>query len=694
MISLSNLDIKFDANIIIQDGAMIVPDGRIVALIGESGSGKTTLLYVLGLISSQHGYSYSFDGCEIAAASDSVKSAYRKRRIGYVFQDNNLIDGLTIFENILLSANLAHINLTKSEVKELLDYVGINANLDSYPMQLSGGERQRVAIACALAKKPDLIIADEPTSALDSKNAQMIMAIFQKIAHSENKKIVIATHDSFVSSQVDIIYKIESKHIVPSKGISEQYCQAGTEDDFSKENILPQNKKLGLNFYLKYAKSTKRKSKIRKRIMMWFCSIAIAFAVLSTGFGEHFIQTQKSYMDDISNREIFLVNQTAPVSRVSDCDENISISNDKAEKLSIISEIDKIFPYYEFKSSGYVTDFSTKGIIYNGEEEFVFDTSGSNSNYLSYSVVPYVPEQSINNKAEKLDDSIDDGVYLSAALAEALGIDTLNNTTLTIDVHIPIKQFSSEMNMNDISYSVDLDMHKKDRITVKVDGILSSNIYNTKSTSGDNIIYMPFSQMDEIRKANESINISLENPNFPEKKWGASAYIIIAKNYDVVNIVIEKVENIDPNFKIDSPYQNFEAMQDSVSSIQNAAKFISIVVLLILFVLMAIIYMNLTENRKFEICILKANGLKKTEINNLIYIDALIQVIKTFLISSAFSIAIGFVTNKFLFGTDVITFSPTVFGLLLLVSFLSILPPTIIELLIINKFNPDRIMRN
>ena len=176
MIRLKNIDISFGNKVVIQDGELTVRRGWVTAITGPSGSGKTTLLYCLGLISSQSGHRYEFDGAEIDLGNDRQKAAYRKRKIGYVFQNNNLIETMNVRDNLLTSLSMAG-GAPKTEVEkteELLELISLSDKSELYPRQLSGGEKQRIAIACALIKNPDLIIADEPTSALDGGNADAV----------------------------------------------------------------------------------------------------------------------------------------------------------------------------------------------------------------------------------------------------------------------------------------------------------------------------------------------------------------------------------------------------------------------------------------------------------------------------------------------------------------------------------------
>ena len=189
MITIKNINIEFD-RMIISNAEVTIADSSITAITGKSGSGKTSLLYLLGLISSNSSYEYTFDGNVIDLNSDSQISQFRKSKISYIFQDNTLIDSLSVKENIDLVSRIAGRPATDAEIEAYLRFVELDIDSSIYPKKLSGGEQQRVAVACAIAKNPDLIIADEPTSALDRHNADIIIRILQKYAHGCGKKVV------------------------------------------------------------------------------------------------------------------------------------------------------------------------------------------------------------------------------------------------------------------------------------------------------------------------------------------------------------------------------------------------------------------------------------------------------------------------------------------------------------------------
>ena len=174
---------------------MEVKEGEFVAIMGPSGCGKSTLLNILGLLDNPDSGTYTLDGEEVANMKERERTRLRKGRIGFVFQSFNLIDELTVEENVELQ--LKYLDVPKSERKQrvldILRRVNMSHRAKHYPQQLSGGQQQRVAIARAVVGKPRLILADEPTGNLDSKHGQEIMLLLSQL-NNEGTTIVMVTH--------------------------------------------------------------------------------------------------------------------------------------------------------------------------------------------------------------------------------------------------------------------------------------------------------------------------------------------------------------------------------------------------------------------------------------------------------------------------------------------------------------------
>lgn len=174
-----------------------------LSIMGPSGSGKSTLLHLLSGLDKPTSGSLAFDGKDIYTHSDKELSAFRRKRIGFIFQQFNLLPVLTAKENIIMPLLLDKKQPDETYLKELAHLLGLEGRLTHLPHELSGGQQQRVAIARALIAKPDIIFADEPTGNLDSKSGGKVMEILQNIWRKMGKTLVIITHDNRIARMAD-----------------------------------------------------------------------------------------------------------------------------------------------------------------------------------------------------------------------------------------------------------------------------------------------------------------------------------------------------------------------------------------------------------------------------------------------------------------------------------------------------------
>jgi putative ABC transport system ATP-binding protein len=197
-----------------------IEKGEMVAIMGPSGSGKSTLMHILGLLHTpepNHGPAPELylGGENVAATSDNARTKIRARRMGFVFQDFNLVPTLTAVENVMLACDYAGIKgkAAKAAAIEALSLVGLADRAGHKPMELSGGEQQRVAIARALVNKPEIILADEPTGNLDSDRSAEVLALFRQFNREQGQTIVLVTHDSEVGEACDRVVRMRDGRI-------------------------------------------------------------------------------------------------------------------------------------------------------------------------------------------------------------------------------------------------------------------------------------------------------------------------------------------------------------------------------------------------------------------------------------------------------------------------------------------------
>lgn len=230
IIEASNLDKRFgsgDSEVhAVENVSLEIKRGEMVLIMGPSGSGKTTLLSMLGALLSPTAGKIVIGGIDISSMNEAGLAELRAKKIGFVFQSFNLLEALSVEENIIFPAQLTESGIqgAKQRLNELLEKLGLASRRKALPNTLSGGEKQRVAIARALINKPKIILADEPTGNLDSHKGQEVMMILHDIARDEGCAVLMVTHDPRVEEIADRILWLEDGSLRDRK--SEQHSWA------------------------------------------------------------------------------------------------------------------------------------------------------------------------------------------------------------------------------------------------------------------------------------------------------------------------------------------------------------------------------------------------------------------------------------------------------------------------------------
>lgn len=188
--------------------SLSVENGEFVAVIGTSGSGKSTLLNLLGGLDTPTSGEVLVAGKDLFQMDDESRTIFRRRNIGFVFQNYNLVPVLNVYENVVLPIELDGTKIDTDYVQTILHTLGLEEKAQAMPNQLSGGQQQRVAIGRALIAKPKLILADEPTGNLDSKNSQDVMALLTQASRRYQQTILMITHNKNLTASVDRVFRV------------------------------------------------------------------------------------------------------------------------------------------------------------------------------------------------------------------------------------------------------------------------------------------------------------------------------------------------------------------------------------------------------------------------------------------------------------------------------------------------------
>ncbi|MCY6371108.1 ABC transporter ATP-binding protein [Clostridium ganghwense] len=217
-----------------------IKEGEFVGIMGPSGAGKTTLLNIISTIDKPTSGTITIDGDNIVKMNEDKLSSFRRNKLGFIFQAFNLLDTLTIKENIVLPLALSKVNHKEIEtrVSDIADTLGIKEILNKYPYEVSGGQKQRTAAARAIINKPTLILADEPTGALDSKSSQELLQCLSDLNENNKATIMMVTHDAFAASYCKRILFIKDGKLFT------ELVRGGSRKDFFQK-ILDILKALG-----------------------------------------------------------------------------------------------------------------------------------------------------------------------------------------------------------------------------------------------------------------------------------------------------------------------------------------------------------------------------------------------------------------------------------------------------------------
>ncbi len=728
MLQLSRIEITFE-KAVIQDGNLTIPSGKLTALTGPSGSGKTTLLYCVGLISSNKKYEFVFDGKQIDLSSEQEKGALRKAKIGYVFQENNLNPNLTVGENVRMSASLAGADTSFTEVTTLLARVGMKGRENDDPKSLSGGEQQRVAIACVLAKNPELIIADEPTSSLDTANTEQVLKLFGEIA-AQGKMVVIATHSPAVVERCDLVYEIQDKKLVLVKG--QKYIES--EPDKPKE--WEKQEKVKMPFFLRYQFKTGKKGQFLKNLTVAVCALSIAFTALSTGYIKDFAEHQQKTFKAISQRELVVSKRWDPhypmVSAFQE--ETLSLTEEQIEQLQQIDGVEKSGPVSMFKHRtelweeelnidyseplqegafntyiSYRNQFGKTGTVGFCSTDY-YNTETGESLYepsqdivpMGYTVASYFSYESMDLKSVWIDQSVppDQGIYVSSELFENMGLDKtdLGNLQFTIDVAIPVKRMiSTSMMTNDDGTSYQFDSAwnwcVKRQITLPVRGVIDPFVISAPiyAPSAIMVQYIEENRIDKIPDEYYEKNPEAKGWIKETYDWRPWAYYLMVDDVENIDAVKKAVAEIAPDLDVIHEYQDYEAIMESVDNSQKVVLYISLAILAVILCLSAIVYVNIIDKRKYEFAMLRANGLTKGEIRKLVMTEMGVQAVWTFAVSLLLAWVVFLILSNTIGGFQ---FDWMTVMWLAVISVVSVILPSVVALVLTNKYEPDAIMRN
>lgn len=642
MISVSKIRITINGSLIVT-GEISLHRGSVTAINGKSGSGKSSLLYLLSLFSSHGECEYLCDE-ETVNIQDEDECARMRRKYSFLFQDNSLLDNLTVEENLKQAGLVAGINSNSADILELLNRVDLTEEcLSKYPRQLSGGEQQRVALACSLVRKPEYLFVDEPTASLDDNSTQIVLRVLKEEAE-KGTGICIASHDSRVWGISDHRYEILDCKIIPKTGFDL------AEKPYEKEC---RNESLFSTF--KYACLQRKKEKSVRRLVTIICALAVVAFALVGGVLKYLEETHRTLINQVSDKEIFTVNLLGTREEIYDADGNPGITKDEFAIIKQITGVEKVYSYFEFDDS------SIDGMTYSPIQPIIVRMDGSEKEVIpfcsaidlpAYSVVPYYQEQQIESHVSKWLDSGTD-CYISAALARALGAEECKNElALVAHVWVPIRKELMNEYCEDVAAIGEYDICSEEVLEINVRGIIDTDFMNRYSMASDNLIYMPYETMNFILNNRQT---EVQDQSFQTsfaggetKEWNPSAAVVYVDSQRHLKFVSSKIENINGGFLTKCDYSNAEKLEKIISVTRSVSKWVTVIVVLILFFLMFALFMSYTLSRKREFALLKVYGIDRIRLIRVTIADGLLYAMSIVIMAIVLCAVVWLVGNLFL----------------------------------------------
>ncbi len=601
---------------VLKDLSVSFNSGEFVAIYGESGSGKSTLMNVLGGLDIFQSGDITIDEDSITEFTSKSMDYYRNRKIGFVFQEFNLLESLKVIDNVTIPMSIAGLNekQAKKRAKELLIRVGLKSQIKKKVNQLSGGQKQRVAIARALANDPEIILADEPTGALDSKTTVEILELLQSIS-KEGKLIVAITHSEKVSEYASRVVHLVNGKIENDNGIDSNFDKLNKEVEFKKDYS-----KLGLRKAFKIAKANLFSKKVRTFFVALGVSLGITGSIVITSISEDMInQVDKQISGFTSDPSI--VNGAV----YSEAEMGMSSTDDS---LLAIESLAKDFEGYVEANPerflGKFIEFQDKEVETQGFEEIISADYSKNAEYS----VSFGENVTGSNQAV-FTGSIDRVVSLAEenGATDLIGFDELiffqpdksNETYIKLKDLLEEYVIGSEVEVEGIDGSIE-------KFTIV--GSLDLTSFSLSATQ----LFAPYSLNKELFDYHESNGYK-------------SMYFVTFDSEKNATAFIEKTSSVQSLFDgVDTGYKDYKfinidnrALLSFITTIVNLIRNVFLVLIGVslvvsVFMVNVIVYISTIE-RKIEIGTLRAIGAKKKDIQSIFISEGIILGLISFVLA-------------------------------------------------------------
>ena len=604
MFEIRNLSLSFAGRRLLEPTDLIFERGKVYTIYGKSGVGKSSLLNKIGLISATDpSVSYFFDGKEIDTENKKSVSAFIAEEVAFVFQGQNLINDLTVFENLKLALNFYGLNTDEieSKIDTVLADLEISSLKHAYPEDLSGGEEQRVAIARALVTEKTLILADEPTSSLDKENREKVSSLLIDLAHKYHKIVLIVSHDEAMIARGDVQLHFKDHQLVGN-------CLILNSDEGIKDS-----KK-----WTSYLSSSHTKLSVLKhrrpflpRLLAFFIAFVVAIAVTSINFQSLFADKYHQLVNNSLENGFLVINDSLHLQTTKVLDDFLSFDKEEITSISTSQNIQTIKPYIEFLSLGMTFDNSKdySKLQKNFQPTLTIDGQ-TRSLTRNFSIQPLYQTNTTQRQIKYFDRSNEKGIYISEQFVSDQKLPNIvSGSTVTLTFYIPISLYESSIEKEGNVLKGDGDLFVKVDKTYPVLGIVKKS-YPFEYSPHGNTLFMNIAEMEELQ--NEAIQqhpmTKMALDGFPLKSWMPSAIHVLLKDSSAIPEELSRIRAISSQITILSSYKNYEEFNKGLTYIRQFLMLLSLVLLILVIAVLSFVFFLLNRPRRFEVGILKSLG--------------------------------------------------------------------------------------
>ncbi|HEU6133441.1 TPA: ATP-binding cassette domain-containing protein [Streptococcus pneumoniae] len=604
MFEIRNLSLSFAGRRLLEPTDLIFERGKVYTIYGKSGVGKSSLLNKIGLLSATYpSVSYFFDGKEIDIENKKSVSVFIAEEVAFVFQGRNLINDLTVFENLRLALNFY--DLSPDEIESKIDTVLADLQISSlkhaYPEDLSGGEEQRVAIARALVTGKTLILADEPTSSLDKENREKVSALLIDLAHKYHKIVLIVSHDEAMIAIGDVQLHFKDHKLVGN-------CLILNSDEGIKDS-----KKWSSCLSSSHTKLSvlKHRRPFLPRLLAFFISLVVAIAVTSINFQSLFADKYHQLVNNSLENGFLVINDSLHLQTTKVLDDFLSFDKEEITSISTSQNIQTVNPYIEFLSLGMTFDNSKdySQLQKNFQPTLTIDGQ-TRSLTRNFSIQPLYQTNTTQRQIEYFDRSNEKGIYLSEQfISDEKLPNIVSGTTVTLTFYIPISLYESSIEKEGNILKGDGNLFVKVDKTYPVLGIVKKS-YPFEYSPYGNTLFMNIAEMEELQ--NEAIQqhpmTKMALDGFPLKSWMPSAIHVLLKDSGAIPEELSRIRAISSQITILSSYENYEEFNKGLTYIRQFLMLLSLVLLILVIAVLSFVFFLLNRPRRFEVGILKSLG--------------------------------------------------------------------------------------